>query len=373
MRAFRFLASLVANHRGDVPRPSWCTYLVTMRCNARCRMCDSWRLRRTQEMSPDDVSRVFTALGRLDVIRLSGGEPFLRDDLSAVARAIDEASRPLVLHITTNGSCPEAVEEFAAAFPRPRALRFLVSFDGLAREHDDNRGSDVSFARAEDTVKRLVRLGKRLGFRVSVNHTVISERSLADAAVLQAYFAALEIEVSTVLAYAESATYSLGGRERQSPPTHPSPGYPLHPALAQADVITLVRKEVQRASRIRDYLLKAGKTYYLRGLLARLTGDPSPRPKPRCVALRSHLRLLPDGSVPVCQFNGTLVGNMLTSSPREVLHSPAAEAGRRWVDACPGCWAECEVVPNAIYTGDILRGLSFHPAFVRSSHRLGTL
>jgi len=25
------------------------------------------------------------------------------------------------------------------------------------------------------------------------------------------------------------------------------------------------------------------------------------------------------------------------------------------VDACPGCWAECEVIPNALYSGAFLR------------------
>lgn len=372
MRAFRFLAALAANRLGGVPKPSWCTYLVTLRCNARCRMCDSWRLPRTREMSPDDVHRVFAALGRLDVVRLSGGEPFLRDDFSAVARAIEEASRPLVLHITTNGSFPEAAEEFAATFPRPRALRFLVSLDGLPEEHDANRGKAVRFAKAEETVKRLARLGQRLRFPVNVNHTVISERSLGDAAALQARFTALGVEVTTVLAYAESATYTLGGGALRNSPPHPSPGYPLHPHLAQADVATLIQNEIQRARRLQDYLLRIGKTYYLRGLLPRLEGHPAPAPRPPCVALRSHLRLLPDGSVPVCQFNGTSIGNATISSPRNLWRSPAAQAGRRWVDACPGCWAECEVVPNAIYTGDILAFL-VRSAFAPSSHRLGNL
>lgn len=372
MRAFRYLTSLVANRLGAVPRPSWCTYLVTLRCNARCRMCDSWRLPRRNEMSPEEVHRVFAALGRLDVVRLSGGEPFLRDDLSAVARAVEEASHPLVLHITTNGSLPEAAEEFAATFPRPRALRFLVSLDGLPEEHDGNRGKAVSFAKAEDTVKRLARLGQRQGFRVNVNHTVISERSLADAAALQARFAALGVEVATVVAYAESATYSLGGGALPDTPPHPSPGYPLHPQLAQANVATFIHNEIQRARRLRDHRLKVGKTYYLGGLLSRLERDPAPAPGPRCVALRSHLRVLPDGSVPVCQFNGTSIGNVTVTSPRELWHSPAAAAGRRWVDACPGCWAECEVIPNAIYTGDILDFL-VRSAFAPSSHRLGNL
>ena len=31
--------------------------------------------------------------------------------------------------------------------------------------------------------------------------------------------------------------------------------------------------------------------------------------------------------------------------------------GRGQVDACNGCWAECEVVLGALYTGDVVRGM----------------
>jgi hypothetical protein len=59
--------------------------------------------------------------------------------------------------------------------------------------------------------------------------------------------------------------------------------------------------------------------------------------------------------VPVCQFNTQTVGSLLEQPLPEVWHGRAAASARSWVDACPGCWAECEVLPNAIYSGDILR------------------
>lgn len=336
-------------------------------------MCDAWRWPPTAEISPDEAARLFRALRPLDVVRLSGGEPFLRPDFPALAQAVDDASRPLVLHITTNGSFPEAVEEFAASFRRPRALRFLVSVDGLAEVHDGNRGSAVTFACAEETVRRLARLRRRLPIGVSVNYTVISARSLNDAAALRAHFASFGVEVTTVLAYAESATYSLGARCTISKRPHPAAGYPLHPALHGCDVENFVQKEIERTRRVRDPLLRTGKLYYLSGLLSRLLGDSPPYPRPRCVALRSHLRILPDGSVPVCQFNGEVMGNLRLNPPDEILHSSVADAARRWVDACPGCWAECEVIPNAIFTGDIVRGLAPERIFAPSSHARSTV
>jgi MoaA/NifB/PqqE/SkfB family radical SAM enzyme len=355
MRLAVLAQTLVENRRGGVPRPIWCTYLVSYRCNARCRMCDSWRLKPGRELELDEVDRVFTDIGRLEVVRLTGGEPFLRSDFEALAARVFSRARPRVLHVTTNGSLPERIEAFARAFPAPERLRFLVSLDGLAPEHDLNRGSEVTFERALESVGRLLAL-RPAGVRVSVNHTVISARSLADAPALRAHFAPLGVDVQSVLAYADSATYGIKLRgKRAEHLIHPR-GYPLHPALAGADVTGFVEAELRAAESIRDPFLRLGKRYYLRGLRARLLGRERPR-GPRCVAVRSHLRILPDGAVPVCQFNGEVVGNLREQPLSAIWASAAAGRARGWVDACPGCWAECEVLPSAILTGDILRAL----------------
>jgi Fe-coproporphyrin III synthase len=347
-------AAIVQNLRGAVPKPGWCTYLVTYRCNARCGMCDSWRMKPGSELSPPDVARVFARLGRLDVVRLSGGEPFLRDDLLEIGEAIRRASRPRVLHITTNGSFPDKVAAFAQGFSAPRRLAFLVSLDGHREEHDRSRGQSVSYDTALETVRRLVALRRTRGIDVSVNHTVVSARSLDDGERLRAELTGLGVDVQSVLAYADSAMYGLKLRGKRAEHLITSTGYPLHPALKGADVVGFVRGELRRAIAIRSPLRRLGKEYYLRGLLARLRGDPSPSPRPRCVALRSHVRLLPDGRMPVCQFNTQIVGDLTKQSLSEIVNCAEARDSRAWVDACAGCWAECEVMPSAIYTGDLL-------------------
>src|SRR5262249_40125798 len=233
---------------------------------------------------------------------LTGGEPFLREDFADLAAAVNEQARPAVLHVTSNGSFPERVLDFARTFPRPERLQFLISFDGLETEHNASRGADVLFATARETVPRLAGLRDH-GLRVSVNHTIASVQSLEDYAGLAAKFAPLGVDVQPVLAYSESAMYSLKRVGRKAQDLITATGYPLHPRLGEADVVGFVRRELARLHHIRDLPTRIGKRYYLRGLLARLRGDHRPRPHPPCVALRSHLRLLPDGSVPVCQFN----------------------------------------------------------------------
>ncbi|MFH1746317.1 MAG: radical SAM protein [Planctomycetota bacterium] len=359
MRVAQLAKSVLYNRLGAVPRPAWCTYVVTFRCNARCGMCDSWKLPAGRELTSSEVATVFGKLGRLDVVRLTGGEPFLRTDLLELAESVLSVSQPAVLHITTNGSQPDRVEKLIEACQTPRRLRFMVSFDGLAEEHDHNRGRQATFERALATVRCLVDFRRRLGLEVSVNHTVISEKSLEDNAALREIMGKLSVEVHSVLAYEDSSLYGTAHHGRRAEHLIALVGYPLHPDLRSADVTGFVKRELRQNRRCRDTLLRWGKKYYLHGLLERLAGSGNGRPratcKPRCVALRSHVRLLPDGSVPICLFNTETVGNLRTDSWEALWHGTSTRAARRWVDACPGCWAECEVMPNALYSGDLLR------------------
>ncbi len=353
-RAARYALTVVQTRTHQVPtRPSWCTFLVTYRCNARCKMCDSWRVKPGTELDAGQIDELFAKIGRLDVVRLTGGEPFLREDMVDVASAVIARSSPAVLHTTTNGSFPERVAAFVDAF-RARGelgrLAFLVSFDGMPAQHDANRGADVSFDRALETVRVLV--GR--GARVAANHTVISRQSLEDNAGIRATLEPLGVGVHSVLAYSDSAMYSIKLRGTRAEHLIVPQGYPLHPALDGADVIGFVERELKLAERL-PRRERIGKRYYLRGLLARLKKDARPSPHPQCVALRGHLRLLPDGRVPVCQFNTETVGNLHTDPFDSVWKGARAATARDWVDACPGCWAECEVIPSAIYTGDIVR------------------
>jgi MoaA/NifB/PqqE/SkfB family radical SAM enzyme len=354
MRPIQLGLSIVRNRLGATPRPSLCTYAATLRCNARCRMCDSWKLPRGEEMTPDQAAGVFADVGRLDLLRLTGGEPFLRPDFAELAGAAFRAGEPMVVHVSTNGSMTDRIVAFAETFAMPGRLWFMVSLDGLAEEHDANRGPAVTFDRALDTVRRLACLRDRLGLRVSVNHTVISPRSMADAAALRERLAVWGVEVHAVLAYSDSAMYSASRTGEASADLTGATGYPLHRDLDLAESVAFVREEIRRSRRMRSPLLRFGKSYYLRGLYERLLNRADPRPRLRCVALRSHLRLLPDGRVPVCQFNTQSVGNLRDDGFENVWFGERARQLRRWVDACPGCWAECEVMPSAVYSGDLI-------------------
>ena len=235
----------------------------------------------------------------------------------------------------------------------------MVSFDGMPTVHDSSRGKVVTFELALETVRRLARL-RSSGVQVSANHTIISRASMADHQPLVEQLQGLGVETQWVLAYSESSMYAVQRRGRRADDLVLAQGYPLHPDLDWDEARAFVDAKCKSARSIEDPALRLGKQYYAEGLASRLAKDSEQSgrvnaPRPKCVALRSHLRLLPDGGVPVCQFNTEVVGNLTEQSLDEVWEGAHATRARAWVDRCEGCWAECEVIPNALYSGDLVR------------------
>ncbi len=127
--------------------PSYCTHTVTFRCNFKCVMCDSWKKPLEDELTVPEIREIFSQIGRLDVIKISGGEPFVRLDLADIINTIDETSSPEFIHITTNGSLKDRILKTLGALRSKRKLHVRVSIDAIGRDHDRVRGVRGAFGR----------------------------------------------------------------------------------------------------------------------------------------------------------------------------------------------------------------------------------
>ena len=60
--------------------------IVTYRCNAKCYMCNTWKhpSKREDEFIPNLVNKIPSGL---KFINITGGEPFLRDDLDQIVHS----------------------------------------------------------------------------------------------------------------------------------------------------------------------------------------------------------------------------------------------------------------------------------------------
>jgi MoaA/NifB/PqqE/SkfB family radical SAM enzyme len=349
-RAVAFARTVREVHQGGAPLPRMLTYTVTFTCNARCMMCDSWKKPGKDDLRIDEIERIFAQLPRLDAVRLTGGEPFVRRDLADIAHLAVKHLDPAILHVTTNGFLTDRIVDFCERRPRRVPLNLLVSIDGVEEAHDEIRGHRGAFREAMRTLEALAPRRKELRLNLAVNQTIVDAAGARDYRKLREHLSQLDIHNQVVIAYKESATYSVAKDVELAPP-YPGAFEPFGEITREQLTALFDELEVDLASYPRAE--RAAKRYYLDGIRNRLISHLA-QPNPVCVALRAHLRIFPNGDVPVCQFNSKRVGSLREQSFDEVWFGSPARDARAWVRACPGCWAECEVLPSAVYSGDLL-------------------
>ena len=356
-RPLTYLRAVWRNRRRSTDLPRFLTYIVTFTCNARCVMCDSWRKPSPDDLTLGEIEGIFDQLPTLDGVRLSGGEPFVRRDLLEIAHLAQEKLRPLFLHVTTNGFLTDRIVRFCEERRRDVPLQLLISVDGLADKHNRVRGHDKAWDYATRTLEALAPRRKELRLQLAVNQTIVDAEGAEHYRKLRDYLRPLGVRNNFVMAYDASATYHLEA-ETEVAPTEIGQ-FATFGEFSNEQLADLF-DEVERDLAHYPFHERLAKRYYLRGIRSRLLHGENghAQPNPMCVTLSSHLRLLPDGRVPTCQFNTRPAGDLRRQSFEELWRSETIERQRSWVRACPGCWAECEVLPNAVYTGDLARELA---------------
>ncbi|MBI4320990.1 MAG: radical SAM protein [Chloroflexi bacterium] len=289
---------------------------VNYRCNARCTMCHIWEAQTSQQLPP----WMFAALpSTLRTINVSGGEPYLREDLPDVVRAIRTGCPGAQITISTNGILTERVESMTRNILRfDPGIALGVSIDGIGEKHDEVRGVRGAFGRAVDTLKRLKALGiddLRIAFTASAaNLTHFFE----------VYQLARRLDVQFTCAVAHNSSHYFrtegnSGLDRKVLRSQIE-------KVAACELKTLSPKRWARA-------------YFASGLCAYMAGR---RPLP-CEAGGAFFFLSPNGDVYPCNVLEVTMGNLYeTPSFGSLWSSQRAEAARKAVARCEaGCWMIC--------------------------------
>ena len=138
--------------------------IVTYRCPMRCQMCNIWQY-------PTDPKREFqpgllNKLPRLNAVNVTGGEPFVRDDLADIIRILFTKTERVV--ISTSGWFEDRIIALAKEFPQ---LGFRVSIEGLSQKNDELRGQPGGFDRGLRVLLGLRQMGvKDIGFGITVSN-----------------------------------------------------------------------------------------------------------------------------------------------------------------------------------------------------------
>ena len=139
------------------PVPELVGVEITNRCNLHCQHCFNCSGEGSvQELSLADLLNLFDQVQEMGLtsIRLSGGEPTLHPDFSAIVAQANR--RGLRVSINTHGVYPEGLRRQIADLVIDL---FIVSLDGLQTVNDFIRGKGV-FDRAVDTASWLQSLDR---------------------------------------------------------------------------------------------------------------------------------------------------------------------------------------------------------------------
>lgn len=342
--------SVVNNRLGRIEMPSMVTFVVTWRCNLRCFMCDVWKKTDHDDMTPDEAQAIFKQMPHLDSLRLTGGEPFLRRDFQELVERILEVSEPTVLHVTTAGVMYERIVEFVKAVGSPK-LHIKMSIDAVGDRHDEIRGYRGLYNKSLRTLRTLAELRPKYGFYLGVNQT-LTDKNWDQIVPLREAMAELGISIHYAIATDHYTLYRMNTvKENEKPDMRSVSMSDFTPEQLQ-----YIFDQLDRRDGIKDIPEWVVQRYYLHGLKNRLLRNVE-FPKPECIELHNHMRLMPNGDVMTCVYYPNVVGNLRKQTLEQVWWGEAIAPQRRIVKSCPGCWAGCEVKPNAIYTGDIVKSL----------------
>lgn len=138
------------------------TVIVTYRCNARCTMCSRFK---APSLPEEEISlATIRKLPQMYFTNITGGEPFIRKDLTEIVRELYKKSDRIV--ISTNGFFTDRILALAEEFPE---VGIRISIEGLQETNDEIRGLPDGFNRGYETLKKLVEMNHPdVGFGMTV-------------------------------------------------------------------------------------------------------------------------------------------------------------------------------------------------------------
>jgi MoaA/NifB/PqqE/SkfB family radical SAM enzyme len=130
----------------------------------KCEHCFYWRnLNRRDDLTLEEIRALSRSLGRIENLSLSGGEPFLREELSQICQQFVHHNQVRQIYVPTNGYfTARMVRQITTILQEAELDLFAVelSLDGMPAFHDRFRGTPGAFARAMETYDALVELQK---------------------------------------------------------------------------------------------------------------------------------------------------------------------------------------------------------------------
>ena len=292
------------------------TVIVTYRCNARCNMCSRFKApsRPEEEISIETIRK----LPNMYFTNITGGEPFIREDLKDIVRELYKKSDRIV--ISTNGFFTDRIIDLCTEFPN---VGIRISIEGLEQTNNEIRGLDDGFNRGYTTLKKLVEMKHPdVGFGMTVQ-----DKNAKDLVALYKLSDEMNMEFAT--ASLHNSFYFVENKNI------------IHDRPMVAQEFENLINELLNSNSPKKWF----RAYFNHGLINYIYGQ---KRLLRCDMAFDTFFIDPYGDVMPC--NGTkekkVMGNLNDSTFEELWNSKQAEGVREQVRHCDRqCWMIGSVSP----------------------------
>jgi len=310
------IKNLTLRATGESLKPQQLWFEVTDRCNCRCKFCNIWRSKPTNNvLNLEEIEKTLSddLFKDLKYIMLSGGEPLLRNDLEEIIIRIHKILPKAPIMFGTNCSLPErTISVVKSAIKNNINIGVGVSLEGIGEKHDSVRGMRGLFEKVDWLLHELVALRKKAGDKLSIGvGFVLSDLTLPALEEVKTYTQELSVSLH-VQWYNEASYYDNIGE---------------HLLSNTGAIIEAVRSLPPSLIHEMGIKLLSGKSI-----------------KFPCFAMYTFCLLKCNGDIVPCfDFWDVKVGNVRESPPSLIWHSPEAKKARRKVKNCQGCLNACGV------------------------------
>jgi len=143
--------------------PIYVIFFVTSFCNARCKFCFNWKNTQKagseRELTLDEIKKIFRSFSSIQHLTLSGGEPFLREDLPEILEFISHNNDVHMITIPTNAILSDRIFKLTRnilnRIRKDTHLRIGLSLEGIGEKHDEIVRVKGAFGKLQQTYHKL--------------------------------------------------------------------------------------------------------------------------------------------------------------------------------------------------------------------------
>ncbi len=321
-------------------------FAVTYKCNSKCIHCNVWKiykdnsLKSNKELRLDEIENIFKNLPKnLFWLAITGGEPFLRDDLTEIIRLAKRNMPSLrLVSIASNALAKEKITSTIKKLNKINGIIFYItlSIDGPEKINDKIRGVKGSYNRIIETYNSLKKITSS-----NKNFNILLETTISKKNINYLYDFFYENinnnkKEFIVSLYHNAYLYKNG---------YIKDNYLNINFLDLKKILKLVKRNLSYISPIQLIQIR-----YLTNILKYLK-NPKNQVLP-CFALKDSFAINPYGEILPCLMWGKSLGNIrnYNYNIKKIWNSNKFNNVRSKIrnNSCPNCWTPCQAYQTLI-------------------------